>query len=184
MSVVLNLFTDEEGKPLAGFEHSYNAFKVLRKKRVHYKQTTYTKYYKDDIDTNDIQNWEQIRQQYSQLANYFLYNALQEQAEQTDYGIVRVWHSKYTSNTYTHKGTIYKGQDFVVREAELIGSEDLGVQERLFLHSSYLELLEEGIKPDSLNWLFDMEIQFLKTHTLQELLACLILLEVINNGDI
>ena len=66
-----SLFTGVEGLE----EYDKMARKV-KNKRVHYKTTTYTKFYKNDIINGKIQNnhiltWGRLRQLHSQLANFF-----------------------------------------------------------------------------------------------------------------
>jgi hypothetical protein len=73
-----------------------------------------------------------------------------------------VWDNVYLPETYTHQGTIYKGQEFRVIEAEIIGSEDLNIQERLYLHETLLELLEEGYRIEQLNWYIESLVNLFK----------------------
>jgi hypothetical protein len=66
-----SLFTGVEGLE----EYDKMARKV-KNKRVHYKTTTYTKFYKNDIidgkiHNNHILTWGRLRQLHSQLANFF-----------------------------------------------------------------------------------------------------------------
>lgn len=155
----VSLFTGVEGLE----EYDKMARKV-KHKRVHYKTTTYTKFYKNDvidgkIHNNHILTWGKIRELHSRLANFFpvffsgIEPSLQgENYKAYDFGMVRVWDNIYLSESYTHIGTVYKGQDFRVLEAEVIGTEDLNIDERLFIHESLLELLEEGYRIEQLNW--------------------------------
>ena len=154
-----SLFTGVEGLE----EYDKMARKV-KNKRVHYKTTTYTKFYKNDIIDGKIQNnhiltWGRLRQLHSQLANFFPIffsnvepSIIEEDYKAYDFGVVRVWDNVYLPETYTHQGAIYKGQEFRVIEAEIIGSEDLNIQERIYLHETLLELLEEGYNINQLNW--------------------------------
>lgn len=142
-SSMLNLFTNQEG-----FEDALTNFLSLKKKRVHYKRTTYTKVYKNDVVngeviTDDVIRWGELRKIYIELANYFpppLF--LQSDNEYTDTGIIRTWHQVYQNETYNYKGTIYKGQNFQVSEAEIIGTEDFNIDERLYLHKELLERIK------------------------------------------
>ena len=164
-----SLFTGVEGLE----EYDKMARKV-KNKRVHYKTTTYTKFYKNDIIDGKIQNnhiltWGRLRQLHSQLANFFpiFFSDVEPSFEEADYkaydfGVVRVWDNVYLPETYTHQGTIYKGQEFRVIEAEIIGSEDLNIQERLYLHETLLELLESGYNINQLNWYIESLVNLFK----------------------
>ena len=59
--------------------------------------------------------------------------------------------NKYYKETYTHRGTIYLGQEFEDVGAEIKGTEDLGLEERIWLHSCLLDRLEDGEEIDRMN---------------------------------
>jgi hypothetical protein len=155
----MNLFTG-----IKGFEELEQMARKVKHKRVHYKTTTYTKVYKNDvidgkIHNNDIYFWGRMRELHKRLANFFPIffsniepSIIEEDYKVYDFGIVRVWDNVYLPETYTHQGAIYKGQEFRVIEAEIIGSEDLNIQERIYLHETLLELLEDGYNINQLNW--------------------------------
>lgn len=82
--------------------------------------------------------------------------------EYFDYGIVRVWVQQYTVDDYTHNGTNYKGQRFNVVEAEIKGTEDFNVEERLFLHQKLLMWLQNGGKLEDITKEIKQDIQALK----------------------
>lgn len=125
-----------------------------KSKRVHYKNPK-RKVYKDLIKdgefiTDDMALWGKMKSVYAALANYFpppLFSL--SDSEFFDCGCVRVWKSLYTAEIYEHSGTTFNGQNFTVLEAEIIGSENLPVQERLFLHELLLDRLRSGITPDT-----------------------------------
>lgn len=125
----------------------------LKKKRIHYKTPTYTKFYKNDIQTdgtinNDLCTWGKIKEIYTKIACFFPILFPKEIKEYYDFlGVnpnvkIRVWVTRYQKDTYTYKGQIYTGQEFIVTEAEIIGTEDLSIEERLYLHELLLERLE------------------------------------------
>lgn len=155
----MNLFTG-----VKGFEELEEMARKVKHKRVHYKNTTYTKFYKNDVIDGKVLNnetflWGKMRTLHIQLANFFPIffskiepSIIEEDYKAYDFGIVRVWDNVYLPETYTHQGAIYKGQEFRVIEAEIIGSEDLNIQERLYIHETVLELLEEGYRIEQLNW--------------------------------
>ena len=167
----MNLFTG-----VKGFEELEQMSRKVKHKRVHYKTTTYTKVYKNDvidgkIHNNDISIWGRMRELSIILSNFFLDfltnkdiepSIIDEEHKAYDFGVVRVWDNVYLAETYTYQGVVYKGQDFRFIEAEIIGSEDLNIQERLYLHETLLELLEEGYRIEQLNWYIESLVNLFK----------------------
>lgn len=188
----MNLFTGVEG-----FEELEQMARKVKNKRVHYKNTTYTKYYKNDIidgkiHNNHIVTWGRMRELHTMLANFFPVffssvepSLVEEDYKAYDFGVVRVWDNVYLPETYTHQGAIYKGQEFRVIEAEIIGSEDLNIQERLYLHETLLELLEEGYRIEQLNWYIESLVNLFKQGWTANLLvlAMLQMKEAINGNE-
>ena len=184
----MNLFTG-----VKGFEELEKMARKVKNKRVHYKNTTYTKYYKEDVIDGKIQNNQtfqqgRMRQLYTRLANFFpiFFSGVQpsfieEDYKAYDFGIVRVWDNVYLPETYTHQGAIYKGQEFRVIEAEIIGSEDLNIQERLYLHETLLELLEEGYRIEQLNWYIESLVNLFKQGWTANLLVLAMIMEGAKN---
>lgn len=139
------------------------AYKKLPKKRVHYSKPTYFKDYENFKDTegnvfNDKATWGRMSQVYSMLGNNH-FAILFSTDDIKDYGIVRCYTRRYFAEKYEYKDLMnpkskwetYIGQDFEEKQAEIIGSELLGIEERLFLHESLLEYLEQGYKIEQLN---------------------------------
>ena len=184
----MNLFTG-----IKGFEELEQMARKVKHKRVHYKTTTYTKVYKNDvidgkIQHNDIFLWGRMRELHKRLANFFpifFSNAepsiIEENYKIYDFGIVRVWDNVYLPETYTHKGAIYKGQEFRVIEAEIIGSEDLNIQERIYLHETLLELLEDGYRIEQLNWYIESLVNLFKQGWTANLLVLAMIVEGAKN---
>ena len=159
---------------ITGLEEYDKMARKVKNKRVHYKNVTYTKVYKNDMIDGKIQNndtfvWGKMRELHSRLANFFpvFFNGVEPSERGEDYkcydfGVVRVWDNIYLSETYTHQGIVYKGQDFRVLEAEIIGTEDLNIDERIFIHTSLLEALEDGYRIEQLNWWLEELINYFK----------------------
>lgn len=148
-----------------GFEHYDDMAQKVKYKRVHFKTPTYTKVYSNDKDidgnilTEDTHIWGKMTKLYSTLANFFpiFFTNIEPSSEGEgyktyDFGMVRVWDLSYFPEKYTYQRKEYLGQDFKVLEAEVIGTEDLNIDERLFIHENLLELLEEGYRIEQLNW--------------------------------
>ena len=184
----MNLFTG-----VKGFEELEQMARKVKHKRVHYKTTTYTKVYKNDvidgkIQHNDIFLWGRMRELHKRLANFFpiFFSNIEpsitsEDYKAYDFGIVRVWDNVYLPETYTHKGAIYKGQEFRVIEAEITGSEDLNIQERIYLHETLLELLEEGYRIEQLNWYIESLVNLFKQGWTANLLVLAMIMEGAKN---
>ena len=160
---------------VTGLEEYDKMARKVKNKRVHYKNVTYTKVYKNDVIEGKIHNddvfvWGRMRELNQRLSNFFpvFFNGIEptEQGEDYrffDFGIVRVWDNTYTSEKYIYKGDTYKGQDFKVLEAEIIGTEDLGITERLFIHECVLEALEDGYQIEQLNWWIEEMVNIFKS---------------------
>jgi hypothetical protein len=187
----MNLFTG-----VKGFEELEQMARKVKHKRVHYKTTTYTKVYKNDvidgkIQHNDIFLWGRMRELHKRLANFFpiFFSNIEPSITSEDYkvydfGIVRVWDNVYLPETYTHKGAIYKGQEFRVIEAEITGSEDLNIQERIYLHETLLELLEEGYRIEQVNWYIESLVNLFKQGWTANLLVLAMIMEGAKNLQI
>lgn len=187
----MNLFTGVEG-----FEELEKMARKVKHKRVHYKNTTYTKFYKNDVIDGKVLNnetflWGKMRTLHIQLANFFPIffsnvepSIIEEDYKIYDFGIVRVWDNVYLPETYTHKGAIYKGQEFRVIEAEITGSEDLNIQERIYLHETLLELLEEGYRIEQLNWYIESLVNLFKQGWTANLFVLAMIMEGAKNLQI
>jgi hypothetical protein len=184
----MSLFTG-----VKGLEEYEQMARKVKHKRVHYKTPTYTKVYKNDviegkICNNDISLWGRMRQLHVLIANFFPIffsgvepSIIEEEHKAYDFGIVRVWDNVYLPETYTHQKAIYKGQEFRVIEAEIIGSEDLNIQERLYLHETLLELLEDGYNINQLNWYLESLVNLFQQGWTANLLVLAMIMEGAKN---
>lgn len=154
----------------------------VKGKRVHYRYTKNHKNYENDkidgqVVVNDRDNYERLTACYQQLANLYpvfaqtslfagnnqgvlFYEDVNVVAY--DYGLIRTWLNKYYKEYYWYQGKRYLGQEFEARTAEIIGSEDLNIQERIYLHETLLELLEEGYRIEQLNWYIESLVNLFK----------------------
>lgn len=144
-------------------DEALEAYKNIPRKRIHNKTPTYTKVYENYQDSegnvfDDVNTWGRMDTVYEQLTNHFPLCMTQEKS--IDFGMVRSSRKDYHIENYEYKDLLnprsewreYTGQEFTVRQAEIIGSELLPIEERLFLHESLLEYLNEGYRIDQLNW--------------------------------
>ena len=175
--VVVNIFTDEKGQSLSGYENEYGMSRKVKTKRIHYTNPTYKKDYGSDaVDGKlDMERWGKMEAVYKRLANFFpifLPNSLLshlctgELVENTEeclaynFGMVRSWKNNYYEENYTYRGETFKGQEFEDVGAEVKGTGDLNVEERLFVHEELLEALEEGYEIDQLNWWLEEMVNY------------------------
>ena len=155
-------------------EYEKLRIEAIKSKRKRYKNSTYTKVYEEDkhsngIQTKDYELWGNMNRLYIELANRFPYPTAFEQREDiiqedndtsyVEYGMVRTYKVCYHREKYKHRGDNgiikeYDGEEFFYNYAEVIGTEDLGINERLFIHSELINYLDEGYQIDELNmWL-------------------------------
>ena len=165
---------------------------ALKSKRIRYKNPTYTKYYEEDKHTDgrtskDYETWGSMNRLYIELANRFRYPTAFEQNDyniiqqdkDTSYietGMVRTYKVCYHKEKYKHRGDDgiikeFEGEDFFYNYAEIIGTEDLGINERLFIHYWLIEYLDEGYPITKLNmWLENLVNLFVQGWTAELLL--------------
>lgn len=168
---------------------------ALKAKRIRYKKSTYTKFYKEDKHANgvlskDLEKWGNMNRLYIELANRFPYptvfeqnpNIVQESKDTfyIDTGMVRTYKACYHREKYKHRGDDgiikeYDGEEFFYNYAEIIGTEDLGINERLFIHSELINYLDDGYKIEKLNMWLDNLVNMFKQGWTAELLIILLL---------
>lgn len=108
-----------------------------RKFRGHYKEK--------EKKPEKLNPYAQLAQLYSQVANYLPIPIMTSNQEVFDYGLLTLWYSHYTFDKYSYQGEEFNGEDFKVIQAELKGTEDLFINERIFLHKKLLEIIHSGI---------------------------------------
>lgn len=168
---------------------------ALKAKRIRYKNSTYTKTYEEDkhadgVLSKDYEKWGNMNRLYIELANRFPYptefeqnpNIVQEDKDTfyIDTGMVRTYKVCYRREKYKHRGDDgiikeYKGEEFFYNYAEIIGTEDLGINERLFIHSELIYYLDKGYRIEKLNmWLENLVNMFKQGWTAELLLIFLL----------
>lgn len=143
-------------------KEAQKAYLSLPRKRIHNKKPTYTKSYTNYIDAegnifDDVNTWGRMSQFYNRLSSFF--PIVNTHSDIIDVGIVRSYRNRYIAEKYEYKNftipnskyEIFTGQNFTERQAEIIGSELLSIEERLFLHSELLEALENGYRIEECN---------------------------------
>lgn len=154
-----NLFTEDDGTPRQEYNEAFEAYNNLPKKRIHNEKPTYTKTYENYQDNegnvfDDVGTWGRMDTVYLLLANHCLkyWTGFGTTNKLFDVGMLRYRRSEYDSAPYEYQGKKYRDLPFKYTQAEIIGSELLPIEERLFLHESLLEYLDEGYTIEQLNW--------------------------------
>lgn len=170
---------------------------ALKSKRIRYKNSTYTKHYEEDThadgsQTDSISTWGNMNRIYTELANRFPYPLAFETERQKeikqidentfciDTGMIRTYKINYYKEKYTHKGDDritkeYKGEEFFYNYAEIIGTEDFSIDERLFIHSELIKYLDEGYTIEKLNMWLENLVNMFKQGWTAELLILFLL---------
>lgn len=188
---VFSILSDNENTA----EYEKLRLEAIKSKRIRYKYSTYTKFYEEDkysdgSQTDSIKKWGNMNRFYIELANRFPFplalenqcNVIQED-EDTFYietGMIRTYKVCYHKEKYTHKGDDgifkeYTGEEFFYNYAEIIGTEDFGINERLFIHFELINYLDEGYKIEKLNiWLESLVNMFQQGWTAELLIIFLL----------
>lgn len=104
------------------------------------------KYKKKEVKPIPIDPYLELSQILSQLANYFPIPICNNSAKEIyQYQHIRFWFSKHECEEYEYDKEVFNGESFNIVEAELIGTEDLSIDERLFLHKKLLEFVKNGM---------------------------------------
>lgn len=92
----------------------------------------------------DLNPWVEMGKCYRELASYCPYPLFnQEDLTIANKGL-RLWYRVYKHETYPYFNEICTGEDFKIIEAEIIGTELMPIEWRLFLHLSLLDFLKDG----------------------------------------
>jgi hypothetical protein len=128
---------------------------ITGKKRVRYKTPTYQKEYEDysgeSLKINNsfeyASDYQKLDDLYSKIYNYCGIEILNTNSENDKVRIIdglKIWTIKYDKKPYEYEGTTYEGQEFTVRAAEIIGTEDWDIKKRIEIHERFLQLLRKG----------------------------------------
>lgn len=128
---------------------------ITGKKRVRYKVPTYTKSYEDYsgeslkiVDNLEYEsNYQKLDDIYSKIYNYCgieILNTNTKKDKVRTEGQLKIWTIEYDKTPYEYEGTMYEGQEFTVRGAEIIGTENWDIDKRIEIHERLLRLLRKG----------------------------------------
>lgn len=197
MSEQISIFSNPSDEDSEMYEvYEKMRLEAIKSKRIRFKNPTYTKFYKEDkhidgSETKTAEKYGEMNRLYTELSNRFPFplhyeenykeiNSFDNGTFYIDTGIIRTYKLHYTKEKYTHKGDDgivkeYKGEEFDLYFAEIIGTEDFGINERLFIHSELIRYLDEGYKIEKLNMWLDELINFFSSGWSAELLIVLLL---------
>jgi hypothetical protein len=127
---------------------------ITGKKRVRYKTPTYQKEYEDysgeSLKINNsfeyASDYQKLDDLYSKIYNYCGIEIFNTNSENDKVRIIdglKIWTIKYDKKPYEYEGTTYEGQEFTVRAAEIIGTEDWDIKKRIEIHERFLQLLRK-----------------------------------------
>lgn len=168
---VVNLFTGQKG-----FEEYDNVVKLREaRKRGKYNKKIQTdnKYQFLLILAHLINPFTYISEIYNLIAiKYVPMPLLSKESTAFVFKGLSVTYSVYQPEAYTYydyptngiegKDEICRGEDFQIFEAELIGTENFSVYERIALHTQLLEYLEQGVELNKATSLLQPEIERIK----------------------
>lgn len=141
----LSLFTGQEG-----FEHLE---KIVQEHEGRKRGTYNKKFATNDyiqlalifvslVDPNTYLN-----EIYSLIAHkYFSRPSMSNDETVFSFKGIRIYYMVYEAGEYDYFGNIYQGESFQVFQAEIIGTENLLINDRISLHTKLLEYLDEGVE--------------------------------------
>lgn len=98
----------------------------------------------------DLNPWVEMYRCYEELSNYCPIPLFSEQSSIIENNGLKLWYKVYNSKDYLYHGEIFSGEDFKIIEAEIIGTELMPIEWRLFLHLTLLDFLKDGFKLDDI----------------------------------
>ncbi len=98
----------------------------------------------------DINPWEEMSKCYRELGNYCTVPLFNTESSVLENNGLKLWCEVYASGPYSYFGEKCQGEDFKIIEAEIIGTESMPIEWRLFLHSTLLDFLKDGFRLDDI----------------------------------
>jgi len=88
--------------------------------------------------------WEVMSQCYRELGNYCPVPLFNIESSALESNGLKLWCEVYSSEPYSYFGEKCQGEYFKILEAEIIGTELMPIEWRLFLHLTLLDFLKDG----------------------------------------
>lgn len=131
---VFNLFTNQEG-----FEEANELVQNLNaRKRGPYKT-------KPKIKVTNYNPYTHIQQLYTQLGDLIGIRLFSKDDAVFRYKGIKIWSMVYTPEEYDYDNKSYVGEQFQVNQAEIRGTENFTVNDRISLHQKLINLLKNRI---------------------------------------
>lgn len=110
------------------------------RKRGNYKSKVFKKF--------ELNPYTEMKNLYSSLANYLPMPLFSNNEGVFIYGKIRYWYMVYSDDDYSYIGDTFKGENFKVIEAEIIGTENMYIEDRVQLYKKLIKFLQQGLKLD------------------------------------
>ena len=107
-----------------------------KKIRGHYK--------KKEKEIKSLNPYLELAQIRSELAGFLPIPISGDIQDCYTYGFINLWYEIYKQESYEYENEMFNGEDFRIIEAELIGTERLKVEQRLYFHKKLFELVKQG----------------------------------------
>lgn len=91
----------------------------------------------------NLNSWVEMEKYYGELASYCPYPLFNQEDLTIENNGLRLWYRVYKNETYPYFNEICTGEEFKIIEAEIIGTELMPIEWRLFLHLSLLDFLKD-----------------------------------------
>lgn len=130
---VVNLFTDVEG-----FEEADELVQSLNaRKRGSYNTKPKV------VQYNPYTHMQKL---YSQLASFLPIPLFLNEEAVFDYEGVKGWYVVYSPENYEYENKVYPGEQFNIIEAEITGTENFNIIDRINLHEKLIKLLQQRVE--------------------------------------
>lgn len=146
---VLNLFSD-----LDGFEEANNLVQQLNARK--------RGFYNTKPKSVNYNPYTHIKNLYSELANFLPRPLFMSEEAVFEYNGIRAWYTVYASEHYLYNDKTYIGESFNITEAEISGTENFTVEDRIKLHQKLIDLLKERVELNNAIKLIQQDIKELQ----------------------
>lgn len=99
---------------------------------------------------------------YSQLASFLPIPLFLNEEAVFDYNGVKGWYMVYMPQNYEYEYRIYPGEQFNVVEAEITGTENFNIDDRIHLHEKLIKLLQQRVELDNAIKLIQLDVKELQ----------------------
>ncbi len=130
---IVNLFSDVEG-----FEEADELVQLLNARK--------RGYYNTKPKVVEYNPYTHMQKLYTQLASFLPIPLFLKEEAVFDYNGVKGWYLPYEPEEYEYENEIFKGEQFNVIEAEITGTENFNITDRIQLHEKLINLLKQRVE--------------------------------------